>query len=107
MRLFKKTTHLSSIIEDSEGKVVTIFKYSDDCGTSSRLADKIENEIVTRKLEPAIYMVTVQTEPVLSRKIEEWFDIKHESPQIITILNGKVIYTSHHNNINIEEFIAK
>ena len=107
MRLFKRTTHLSSIIEDSEGKVVTIFKYSDDCGTSSRLADKIENEIVTRKLEPIIYMVTVQTEPVLSKKIEEWFDIKHESPQIITILNGKVIYTNHHNNINIEEFIAK
>jgi bacillithiol system protein YtxJ len=91
MGLFKKTTHLSSIIEASEAKTVTIFKYSDDCGTSSRLADKIEKEVMDKKLEPTIYMVTVQTEPVLSRKIEEWFDIKHESPQIITILKGKVI----------------
>ncbi len=107
MRIFKKTTHLSSIIEDSENKVVTIFKYSDDCGTSSRLADSIEKEVTEHNLQPIIYMVTVQTEPVLSRKIEEWFDIKHESPQIITILNGKVIYTDHHNNIKLEEFIAK
>jgi bacillithiol system protein YtxJ len=107
MRLFKKTTHLSSIIEDSEKGVVTIFKYSDDCGTSSRLADKIEKEVADKNLEPTIYMVTVQTEPVLSRKIEEWFDIKHESPQIITILKGKVVYTDHHNNIKLEEFIGK
>jgi bacillithiol system protein YtxJ len=107
MGLFKKTTHLSSIIEASEAKTVTIFKYSDDCGTSSRLADKIEKEVMDKKLEPTIYMVTVQTEPVLSRKIEEWFDIKHESPQIITILKGKVIHTDHHNNIKLEEFIGK
>jgi bacillithiol system protein YtxJ len=107
MGLFKKTTHLSSIIEASEGKTVTIFKYSDDCGTSSRLADKIEKKVNDKNLVPTIYMVTVQTEPVLSKKIEEWFEIKHESPQIITIKNGKVLYTDHHNNIKLEEFIDK
>ena len=107
MRFFKKTTHLSEIIEASDNGPVTIFIYSDDCISSSRLADQIEEEIKEKNIEPMIYMVTVQTEPVLSRKIEEWFDIKHESPQIITILKGKVIYTDHHNDIKIENFLKK
>lgn len=105
MKVFKKTTHLSEILESSEHRAVTILKYSDDCNSSSRLADQIESIIKENGFEPIIYMVTVQTEPVLSRKIEDWFNIKHESPQIITIRNGKVIYTDHHNNIQIEKFI--
>lgn len=105
MRFYKKTTHLSEILEASEKSVVTILKYSDDCNSSSRLADEIEKKIKDNKLSPIIYMVTVQTEPILSKKIEEWFGIKHESPQIITIKNGKVLYTDHHNNIKLEKFI--
>lgn len=105
MRFYKKTTHLSEILEASENGAVTILKYSDDCNSSSRLADNIEKKIEETNLHPTIYMVTVQTEPVLSKKIEEWFGIKHESPQIITIKNGKVIYTDHHNNIKLEKFI--
>lgn len=107
MRIFKKTTHLSEIIEASEKNPVTIFIYSDDCNTSSRLADEIENEVKEKKLTPVIYMVTVQTEPVLSKKIEEWFDIQHESPQIITLDKGKVVYTAHHKNIQLAEFLNK
>ncbi|KND47839.1 MAG: hypothetical protein AB201_02920 [Parcubacteria bacterium C7867-006] len=105
MSLFKKTTHLSEILEKSENNTVTIFKYSDDCNTSSKLADDIENKIRERKINPVIYMVTVQTEPVLSKKIEEWFQIKHETPQIIQIQNGKVIYTAHHKEIYVEKFL--
>lgn len=105
MRFFKKTTHLSEIIEASQEKPVTIFIYSDDCNSSSRLADQIENVVNEKEIKPIIYMVTVQTEPVLSKKIEEWFNIKHESPQIITIQNGKVIYTDHHNSIKIDKFV--
>ncbi len=105
MRFYKKTTHLSEILEDSEKNTVTIFKYSDDCNSSSRLADEIEKKIEEEKLNPTIYMVTVQTEPILSKRIEEWFGIKHESPQIISIRNGKVVYTDHHNNIKLENFI--
>lgn len=105
MRIFKKTTHLSEILESSQSNRVIIFKYSDDCGTSSKLADEIENIIKQKEISPIIYMVTVQTEPVLSRKIEEWFNIKHETPQIIQIERGEVIYTDHHKNIDLNKFL--
>ncbi len=105
MRIFKKTTHLSEILEASEKNCVTIFIYSDDCNSSSRLADIIEKEVEIKKAKTIIYQVTVQTEPVLSKKIEEWFDITHESPQIISILKGKVVYTAHHDAIHVSKFI--
>lgn len=106
MKFYKKTTHLSEILEESETTPVIILKYSDDCNSSSRLADNIENKIKEKNSGPIIYMITVQTEPVLSKKVENWFDIKHETPQIIKIFKGKVVYTAHHNDINIDNFIA-
>lgn len=107
MSVFKKTTHLSEIIEASDKQTVTIFIHSNNCNASSRIEEQIENEIDRSAAKPTVFMVTVQTEPVLSSKIEEWFDIKHESPQIITISKGKVLYTAHHDNINLAEFIGK
>ncbi len=106
MSVFKKTTHLSEILEKSDIDTITIFKYSDDCNTSSRLAADIESKLKDKKLDQVIYMVTVQTEPVLSKKIEDWFQIKHETPQIIQIQKGKVLYTAHHKDIDLEKFIT-
>ena len=111
MSLFHKTTHLSEILEESERQPVIIFKYSSQCKSSARLADKLKREMLnTRcltfgKPEPIIYQITVQTEPVLSEKIAEWFLIKHETPQIIVVDKGKVTYTAHHNEIDLIDLL--
>ncbi len=100
MTPFRITTHLSEILEESEKHPVIIFKYSNECGSSTRLREKIEKMIKEKSFTSPIYLVTVQTHRVLSNKIAEWFDIKHESPQIFVVNNGKVTYTAHHNSID-------
>lgn len=107
MSYFKITTHLSEILEESEKNPLIIFIYSSQCGTSHKLSNELEEKIKDRSISFPIYKVTVQTEPELSRKIEEWFQIKHESPQIIILNQGKVAYTEHHNKIEIENFKYK
>ncbi len=102
MSVFKFTSHLSEILESSTVRPVVIFKYSNDCGTSERLSKHFEN-FVDNKKDYLIYRVTVQTEPVLSEKIADWFHINHESPQVITIFKGKVIYTEHHDKIDLNK----
>jgi len=84
---------------------VIIFKYSNSCGSSTKLSKTLIEYINEKKIKHTIYRVTVQTEPVLSQKIADWFHIKHESPQIITVSKGKVIYTDHHNSINLEKLL--
>ncbi len=103
MTIFHETTHLSEIIENSENMPVIIFKYSNNCGSSVRLENELNKAFGAGKIVSKIYRVTVQNQPVLSKKIEDWFAIKHESPQIIAIDRGKVIYTANHNKISLDD----
>ncbi len=98
---FKETTHLTLIIEKSNIKPTIIFKYSNNCGSS----DRLKKEIESKKLKQEIYLVTVQNQPVLSKNISEWFNIKHETPQIIVLDHGKVIYSADHNQIDLSKII--
>jgi bacillithiol system protein YtxJ len=102
MDVFKFTSHLSEILESSDREPVVIFKYSNECGTSDMLLEDFLDYIKKKKSYP-IYKVTVQTEPILSEKIADWFQIQHESPQVITISKRKVVYTGHHSQINLSK----
>ncbi len=100
---FQKTTHLSEILEKSETHPVIIFKYSSECRSSDRVAVELE-KLLAHKPHTPIYKITVQTEPALSKKVEEHFGIQHESPQVLVIHKGKVTYSADHNEISVENF---
>lgn len=101
----KVTPHFSEILENSEITPVIIFKHSNNCGASSDIDNMIKKGIELEKIKNPVYLVTVQNMPVLSKKIEDYFNIKHETPQVIIIKNGKVTYSMSHRNINIEDFV--
>lgn len=102
MELFRKTSHLSEILEESEKQKVIIFKYSSECGSSDVLKEKMEKEFQSADIGLAIFIVVVQEMPVLSKKIEEFFSIKHESPQIILIHKNKLVSFASHGNTDIK-----
>jgi bacillithiol system protein YtxJ len=101
--MFAVTTHLSEILEESEKSPVVIFKYSSECNSSERLKKEFEEKRLPRR----VYLVTVQKERALSRKIADWFGIRHESPQVFLIDKGKVAYTAHHSAIDLKELDGK
>ncbi len=105
MNPFKETYHLSEVLEASNKSPLIIFKFSSECNSSSRLKGQFEKEIEEKKITQPIYLVVVQKQRALSRKIEEYFEIKHESPQIIILSKGKAIYTANHFNIKTENFV--
>ncbi|HEY0220952.1 MAG TPA: bacillithiol system redox-active protein YtxJ [Candidatus Paceibacterota bacterium] len=104
---FKETSHLSEIIENSKNKPVIIFKFSSECGSSERLKNKLEKLIDEKKLTSLIYLVIVQNMKALSKNIEGYFGIKHESPQIIVLSDGKPTYSESHDKIEVENFVIK
>jgi bacillithiol system protein YtxJ len=105
MEHFHTTTNLSEIVEESQNEPVIIFKYSSECRSSERLSNKLEAEILEKKLTAPIYIVVVQKQPGLSKKISEYFDTQHETPQILVVYKNKVTYTAHHNSIRVENMI--
>jgi bacillithiol system protein YtxJ len=84
---------------------VIIFIHSNTCVISDDVEKTMAQAVNDKTIPYNIYIVTVQTHPNLSKKIEEHFEIKHESPQIIILNSGKVTYTAHHRDIHTDKFI--
>lgn len=75
-----------------------IFKHSRDCGQSRDILEDCRLLIG----HIPVYMVTVQTTPALSEKIARYFDIQHETPQILLIEKDAVLYHASHRDISID-----
>lgn len=103
---FLATSHLSEILESSKRQKVIVFKYSNSCASSERLKNIFEEYSSNNKILDPVYLVTVQTQRILSNKIEEYFDIKHESPQVLIIENEEVIFSANHNKIYVKDLLS-
>ena len=106
MNLTKETSHFSEILENSESNPVIIFKHSNNCGASSDTSEMINKGLEQEKIKYPVYIVTVQNMPVLSKKIEDYFNIKHETPQVILLNKGRIEYVANHRDIKIENIIS-
>lgn len=96
---FKMIKTIKNEIE-LQGDVFFIFKHSEICPISvaaDNVVRKAESEI-----KVPIYKLIVQNARDLSNKIAEKYEIKHESPQMILIKDGKAIWNQSHYNINEE-----
>jgi bacillithiol system protein YtxJ len=60
-----------------------------------------------KEVEVLVFVVVVQEAPVLSKKVEEAFGIKHQSPQIIILNGGKVVHSADRNEIDVSKFELK
>jgi bacillithiol system protein YtxJ len=105
MDTFREANYISEIIEESQKNPTIIFKYSNSCITSERLRQTLEKELVEKRLTKPIFLVTVQTNKALSKNVEDYFEIKHESPQIILVNKGKVVYSKNHHHIKVADLL--
>ena len=96
---FEKIGDLAALdnwIARSYKEPVVIFKHSDTCGISSRAYAEI------MRLKEPIAIVTVQTERAISNEIESRFNLMHESPQVLVVRNGEIIWSGSHGQIKSE-----
>lgn len=91
------------ILNMSEENVVFIFKHSSRCGISSMVLNRFEKEITER--DKTYYYLHIQAHRDLSNWLAEELGIRHESPQLIVLKNGKVI--AHDSHYALLEIIEK
>jgi bacillithiol system protein YtxJ len=92
---------LNVIIEASKITPVLIFKHSTRCGISRFVLKNFEREydIPSDKLQPYILDLIAFRE--ISNEVANKFKVRHQSPQVIVVNNGEVIYYDSHNNISV------
>lgn len=93
-------------IEDLEKrsfeKPVVIFKYSTRCGISRITLRKFETDL-PENLDVAYYFMDLVKYRSLSNEIADRLKVRHESPQLIVLKDGKVIHHSSHQDINAKQ----
>ncbi|HLO72952.1 MAG TPA: bacillithiol system redox-active protein YtxJ [Flavobacterium sp.] len=100
--LLTAMNQLDLIVSISEEKAVLIFKHSTRCSISRFALKQFENEFnLEEKIEP--YFLDLLNYRDISNEIAFRFNVQHQSPQVLLIKNGVVVYDASHSDIVVEE----
>ncbi len=95
---------LKDIVVESENKPVLIFKHSTRCSVSRMALRQFENEFLDQsKITP--YFLDLLEHRDVSNAIAKQFGVLHQSPQVILLRNGKVLYDASHSSIDAEDLL--
>jgi bacillithiol system protein YtxJ len=92
-RIDDRTT-LDNLISDSNQKTVLVFKHSNACPISARAYREME------KLDGPVNLIEIQAVPEVSREVESMTGVRHESPQVILLRDGKAVWNASHFDVN-------
>jgi bacillithiol system protein YtxJ len=94
------TNEFEELAARSKEQPVVIFKHSLTCPISAAAYDQME------EFAGEVALVEVQRARELSAEIENRLGINHESPQVIVIRNGQVVWDASHFKITAESVTA-
>ena len=86
-------TTLESLMTDSKQKPVIVFKHSNACSISSRAYREME------KVEADVNILVVQSAREVSRELANLTGVRHETPQVIVLRDGKAVWNASHFDV--------
>jgi len=81
----------------SQDAPVVVFKHSTTCPISTAAYTEMS------RFKGDVAVVEVQRSRILSKEIERRTGVRHESPQVLVLLKGKVVWNASHWNVNAHE----
>ena len=94
---------LESAIAESLERPVVLFKHSRTCGISCEALEELHSHIERAEADAAYKLITVQSHRHLSDEAEVRLGVRHQTPQVIVLRNGKPIWNASHFRITAEE----
>ncbi len=98
----KNQDQLDMLQAESKNQPVLIFKHSTTCSISQTALARLErnwNEVEMTSVKP--YYLDLLCYRNISNKIAGMFDVEHQSPQVIMLKAGEVVFHKSHFEINI------
>jgi bacillithiol system protein YtxJ len=83
---------LENLLTDSGKKPVIVFKHSNTCSISARAYREME------KLDN-VNILEVQSARDVSRELANLTGIRHETPQVIILRDGKAVWNASHFDV--------
>lgn len=86
-------TALENLLTDSKQKPVIVFKHSNACSISSRAYREME------KVDAQVNILEVQSAREISRELANLTGVRHETPQVIVLRDGKAVWNASHFDV--------
>ncbi|HET8753289.1 MAG TPA: bacillithiol system redox-active protein YtxJ [Salinimicrobium sp.] len=91
---------LDTILEESKHQPVAIFKHSTRCGISNMVLKSFRREYEPDAMgETKLYFLDLLSNREISNEVANRFKVQHESPQLIILKDGEVVYHASHQGI--------
>jgi len=91
---------LDNISKESFHQPVLIFKHSTRCSISSMIRSRLENSWDQDALDIEPYFLDLIAFRAVSNKIENQFQVRHQSPQVLLIHEGICIFHGSHLGVS-------
>jgi bacillithiol system protein YtxJ len=94
------TKSYEDLLTRSKERPVVIFKHSLTCPISAAAYDQME------QFDGEVALIEIQRARELSKEIEKRLGVAHESPQVIVLRNGQVVWDASHFSITAQAVAA-
>jgi bacillithiol system protein YtxJ len=98
MEILRETTEFDRLLR---APLAIVFKHSTSCGISAQAHREVERFLVNNP-KRAFHKVEVVESRVVSDYIASKTGVRHESPQLLVLRNGDVVWHGSHSRITVE-----
>lgn len=95
----EELSQLEAIREESHRRPQLIFKHSTRCGISAVMLRRLEKNWEGFSDVADFYLLDLLAYRTISREIETWMDLPHQSPQVLLIEQGELRRATSHSGI--------
>lgn len=95
---------IAEINEASKSALCIIFKHSTTCGVSAMAKRRLLSEYPAYEARIRFYYLDLLAHRALSNLVAETYGVRHESPQLLAIVNGKAADHHSHHLVSFESF---
>ena len=105
MRVLDSLVDLDEAVRRSHAHPIVIFKHSATCGVSAFALEEVE-ELTALEPEVEVVVVSVQFGSIVSNEIAKRFGLRHESPQVLVVHQGVLVWHASHFHVMREEIAS-
>lgn len=91
---------VDAFLAASHVQPVVLFKHSVACGLSAHGRQKVKG--LDAEADPPLYLLVVQHAREASAYAAERLGVRHETPQVLLVKDGAVVYHASHRAISTE-----
>ena len=98
----EQLSHILQLSHPESSNGVLIFKHSTRCSISTMAKSRLERSWNFEPEKLPLFYLDLISYREISNSIANQLGVKHESPQILLVKNGKCVYNASHSDVSVE-----